>query len=311
VITADRSGLAGRLAAAATERIVLRLADPTDFTLLGLPGRDVPRELPPGRGVRASDLALVQVAAVGDDAAHAARRWPDPVRPARGFDPLPDRVTLTSVGCSPDLVVLGIGGDDLDRISLSRNEIGTSFVVAGPPRSGRTTALHLIASQLTGRRIAASCGPRSPLLDVPGVTWLPPDDQDHAVAIARSLHDADIIVDDVDRLAEGALWQWLTDRIGAGDAAEDFGSVVVMAGASDLLAAAFRGPAAQARRAKHGVLLTPGAHDGDLFGVRLPRADHRRDPPGRAWLAMRGAATPLQLALPNHREADSWQPRVC
>jgi len=75
--------------------------------------------------------------------------------------------------------------------------------------------------------------------------------------------------------------------------------IVALAGSIEAMALAYRGPIAQARRAKAGLLLgavTP--HDGELLGLRLPHRPAADPPPGRAWLASRGNATALQLADP-------------
>jgi S-DNA-T family DNA segregation ATPase FtsK/SpoIIIE len=309
VITSDRGGLVGRLGGAASDKIVLRLGDPGDFALIGMPGRDVPRHLPPGRGIRAGDLALVQVASPDAAALAAAHRWPPPRRPVRRFDALPRRVSLAELAAGGDaltsLVTLGLGTEDDRPLRISRADLGRSFMIAGSPGSGRSTALTLIAQQLiaphlAGRRLAVSCPPRSSLLDRVDAICLPRDDQDHAVALLDSLCSGgaapDILIDDIDLLPEGPLWARVADLISNPTNPEQ---VVVMAGSIDTMSAAFRGPIAQARRAKVGLLLCPaGPHDGELFGIRLPRRPNSEDPPGRGWLARRGTATRVQLADP-------------
>ncbi|HMC70431.1 MAG TPA: hypothetical protein VKJ07_14850, partial [Mycobacteriales bacterium] len=75
---------------------------------------------------------------------------------------------------------------------------------------------------------------------------------------------------------------------------------VVLAGTTDAMAASFRGPVAQARRGRAGLLLRPeGAHDGDLLGVRLRRRPGHTDPPGRGVLAVHGRAVPVQVPDPS------------
>jgi S-DNA-T family DNA segregation ATPase FtsK/SpoIIIE len=304
VISCDRAGLVGRLSATASDKLVLRLAEPADFALIGLSGRDLPRELPPGRGIRAADLALVQIAERDAATTTAARAWAPPPVAIPSFAPLPRRVLLADVPRPAERagqVVLGLSADDLSTLTMSRGAIGTSFVIAGPPGSGRTTALRLLSRQLTGRRIAVSCGGRSPLAAQSGVIRLPRDDQDHAVDMLDSLSgdpDAlpDVLIDDADLLAEGPLWVRLEDLIRGGG---DRDQVIVLAGTPDAVGVAFRGPLAQARRAKLGLLLCPAsAHDGEIFGIRLPRRDRRDEPPGRGWLTRGGKAIRLQVADP-------------
>jgi S-DNA-T family DNA segregation ATPase FtsK/SpoIIIE len=314
VITTDRAGLVGRLGSAATDKIVLRLADPSDYALIGMPGRDVPRRLPPGRGIRAADLVLVQVAAPDAATTAAAHRWAAPNQPPRRFDALPKRVSLRDVGRSPatDEIILGVRAEDLGPSTLARSEIGASFLIAGPPGSGRTTAAALFVRQLAGRPLAVSCTPGSGLLTDSAAIHLPRDDDDHAAALLDSLCAGsepapDVVVDDVDLLPDSALWARLEELI-RNPAASD--QVIVMTGSIDTLANAFRGPIAQARRAQTGILLCPTSpHDGEMFRIALPRRISRDDPPGRAWLASKGRATRLQLADPDRGTEDGAAPQ--
>ncbi len=300
--TSDRGGLTGRLAGAVSDKFVLRLADSSDFALVGVPLRDLPRDLPPGRGIRVSDLATVQFARADEPVAAVAGRWRSPQRPVRRFDPLPRRVPMSAVIASGrDAVALGLRAEDLSPLHLTRREIGSSFVIAGPAGSGRTTALTLLAHQLTGRRLAVSCRDESPLLLSGDAIRLPADDQDHAAALLESLCTGDgpppdVLIDDADLLPEGPLWDRL-ERLVRTPARPD--QIVALAGSIEAMALAYRGPIAQARRAKAGLLLgavTP--QDGELLGLRLPRRLSADAPPGRGWLASRGSATHVQLADP-------------
>jgi len=306
LITSDRSGLAGRLAGAVSDKYVLRLSDPSDFALIGVPLRDLPRDLPPGRGIRAGDLATIQFAVADEPVVAAARRWASPRRPVRRFDPLPRRVPMAAIASAGreadlDAVTLGLRADDLSPLRLARRDIGNSFVIAGPAGSGRTTALALLAHQLTGRRVTVSCRDDSALLASSDVIRLPADDQDHAAALLESLctgdgPPADVLIDDADLLPEGPLWDRL-ERLVRIPARPD--QIVALAASIEAMALAYRGPIAQARRAKAGLLLgavTP--LDGELLGLRLPRRAVADPPPGRGWLASRGTATHLQLADP-------------
>jgi S-DNA-T family DNA segregation ATPase FtsK/SpoIIIE len=177
VATCDRAGMVGRLASAVETRLVLRLADRGDFGLVGLPTRGLPADLTAGRGFRAPDLVETQVCLLDPDPAGAAQRdalariaaqardrdadVPRELRPRR-VDVLPNTVALADLtdpaSYQPPTshqpptgaasVLLGLGGDELVPISVDLLENGPGFVIAGPPRSGRSTALGTVGSQL-------------------------------------------------------------------------------------------------------------------------------------------------------------------
>ena len=305
VITGDRAILTGRLAGSASEKFVLRLADRSDFIVIGMPLRDLPGHLPPGRGIRASDLALVQIAQPTAATETAAQRWPASTCPVRRFDPLPPRVSLDELrppeGQPLDGVVLGVAADESAAVSLTRQEIGSAFLVTGAARSGRSSALLTIAGQLSGRRLVVSCTDRSPLAAMTGAVHLPRDDQDHAVAMLDALCGGtavmpDLVVDDIDLLPDGQLSTRLEELLRAGPVDD---RVIAVSAAADVAATVFRGPLAQARRSRVGLLLCPTSRqDGELFGIRLSRPALSDDPAGRGWLVRNGVATRLQVAVP-------------
>jgi S-DNA-T family DNA segregation ATPase FtsK/SpoIIIE len=306
IVTTDRGGLVGRLASMAAEKIVLRLADPSDFALSGVPARDVPRHLPAGRGIRAADQSLVQIAIADDASVARAGRWSSEPGGARNFEPPPARISLDRLGAvshrHADWITLGLEVANLSTLRLTRPSIRGPLLVAGPPESGRTTALALLGVQLRDRRIAISCSDQSVLLALPGSIHLPHDDQDHAAELLDSLCRSGepaphVLIDDVDRLGEGPLWSRLEQLLRAplGD-----GQLIALAGLTDALSMAFRGPVAAARRTALGLLLTPTtAHDGELFGIKFAHRPGEGDPPGRAWFARRGKAVAVQLAEPS------------
>ncbi|MFL6140039.1 MAG: FtsK/SpoIIIE domain-containing protein [Frankiaceae bacterium] len=69
VISADRSGLVGRLPALIADRLLLRLPDAADYALAGASGRHAPAAMPGGRAVRvgADGTHDAQVALLADD----------------------------------------------------------------------------------------------------------------------------------------------------------------------------------------------------------------------------------------------------
>ncbi|MDX6275759.1 MAG: segregation ATPase FtsK/SpoIIIE, family [Frankiales bacterium] len=285
----------GRLSSAVDRRLVLRMADPTDMAMFGIPLRCVPSELPPGRGflVDAGGARLVQVVLPHPYAGEGTAAD----RPPRRVDPLPVSIDVISAELlrrkpRPEgraCVLLGVGGDELSPVDLDVVDVSPAFVVAGPPRSGRSTALARIVSGLLGEGIAvAALLPRaSAVAAVPGVVVLAGDEltppADHV-----------LVCDDVELAEPGGLL--LLEA--ALREARDGGPTVLLAGTTDDLAVGFRGPVVEARRSRCGLVLAPRTpHDGELLGTRLPQPSAGEVPPGRGMLVVRGAVCALQVAL--------------
>jgi S-DNA-T family DNA segregation ATPase FtsK/SpoIIIE len=320
IATADRGGLVGRLASLVDQRLVLRLADRSDFTLIGLPTRAVPEKLPAGRAFSAHDLTQLQICLLSGDPAGPAQleAFASIARAAtirdegvaassrpRRVDELPAHVVLEElekhVGrrgvVGGARVLLGVGGDQVEPRWADLADSGPGFVIAGPPRSGRSTALACVATSLrsagwltvlittrgspVGGYVDAGYDARDPLL---------------ARALEAPHQAIAVLVDDAERVldapAAGPLERFARE-------ASDGGHLLVVAGTTDDLAIGFRGFVVEARRSRCGVLLAPrGPLDGEVFGVRLPRDTGGRMPPGRGLLVEHGAITPLQVAAP-------------
>lgn len=316
VVAGGRALLASRLTGALGERLLLRVSDPTDLLLAGIPSSAAASTLRPGRGVRTSDGSAVQlVAAEGPDLAQsvasavaAARgRWTDRPRAtdcaatdapslARArvrVTELPGVVHLDRLARWPDDaeaglgVLLGLGGDDAGPVGLDLRR-DPAVVVAGDAGSGRSTTLRSIARALhaAGTDVLAVCPRPSVLADGP---WpvVQPDDP----TLAERLRSAPgcVLVDDADLLpshADGLLEQVVRRR---------GGTAVVLAGTPAALVGGYRGAVASARTARTGLLLRPtGPADGEVLGVRPQLPD--RSVPGRGVLVVRGSQTPVQVA---------------
>ncbi|MEP6629642.1 MAG: FtsK/SpoIIIE domain-containing protein, partial [Lapillicoccus sp.] len=91
VVTGGRAVLSGPLASALTHRLALRLPDPVELALAGVPARAAPQHQPPGRAVDLATHREVQLGVLGGSpevavqdarlAAVAQRRRSDPGRP--------------------------------------------------------------------------------------------------------------------------------------------------------------------------------------------------------------------------------------
>jgi S-DNA-T family DNA segregation ATPase FtsK/SpoIIIE len=336
-ITSDRTGVSARISSALTQRLVLRQAERDDVAVFGLNPRDVPANLPPGRGVWVATGEIVQVALLDGDASGAAqaavvrrvadtsrRRWDglSADRLPRRVDPLPEQISVRELellrtaapptGAAAALVAAG--GDSLGPIEIDLADEGP-FVIAGPARSGRSTALLTIVRSLGARHDALPIvvvAPRpSPLRDLDGEPGI--------VAVLRRGPDLGAELEDLVAEHGGRLTLVIDDAELIGDGPEgavlerivrdarDTGTVVVAAATTDeLLLNRYRGWLATARRSRTGLLLAPGAPtDGEVFDIRLPRGQARVWPAGRALLVRRGDNSPVQVPLPDKSLAES------
>jgi S-DNA-T family DNA segregation ATPase FtsK/SpoIIIE len=316
-VTGDRSTLAPRFSSGFAERVLLRLPDRSDYGLAGVPARNVPVTLPPGRGLRAGDGAVLQVAhagsAPGPDglrraASAVAAQWApapgeDVCRPAIRIRPLPTRVALGDLPRGKGLAI-GLAGDQAQPLLLDPFAGAGRMLVAGPPRSGRTTLLRSLAQQACAARLptVVAATSRSACADAArslGLRLITPADGDVGpVPTTPTL----LLIDDSEAFVDTSAGDRLTAWVRSSDAPV----AAVAAGRSDDLATTYRGVAAEVRRSHCGILLRPGPVDGELLGARLPRRPSA-GPPGRgvvigtpAWdpLFDDGDPVPLQVAQP-------------
>jgi S-DNA-T family DNA segregation ATPase FtsK/SpoIIIE len=311
-LSGDESVLRARLLARIEHRLVLRLNNPADASLAGLPTRAMPAGLPPGRGLWAADGAEVQLpvltAAPGggaqvDAVAAAARRlraaYPAVAASSRAplrLDPLPVRITLAEaekLGPAPvaePAALLGVGGDSLAPIWLPSTE--RRVVVTGPQRCGRSTAAGAIATSLArqGAAVLFVAGRSMPGSELPGVRVVAAPGAVDALAAAR--YDA-VVLDDADALGPD-------DPALRAVSAVDAATVVIVAGL-DAITSALRGPLSTVRQTAGAVvLLSPG----DRFaaaklGVSLTADMTFTGPPGRAYVCVRGDVVLAQVPLPD------------
>jgi DNA segregation ATPase FtsK/SpoIIIE, S-DNA-T family len=342
VLTTDRTGFTHRIAAAVEHRLVLRQADGDDAAAFGLSPKRLPSRMPAGRGVWAATGQEIQVALLDPDPSGSAQsraterlaaslrvRWDGMTGTAlpRRIDPLPDHVTAQQAAAlrtaprvmAPAVCTPGVGGDHLGPIDLDLAAAGATFIVAGPPRSGRSTALAAIAESLGGRASRelelVLLTPRPSLVralrGLPGVLdVITTDDQTGALTrledlLAEASQPTVLVIDDGELIGLGPLADRLEEYVRG---CRDTGSVLVAAVTTeDLLLNRYRGWLAAARRARSGLLLNPASYvDGEVFEVRLPRSIGGGWPPGRALLVERGAARMVQV--PAFMEVHGVQP---
>ncbi len=330
VVSGDRPGaIPAALAARTTERLVLHLADPFDRASLGLrpPGRPgvAGGTWVPGHGVVGQGVGTeVQVA-----------RCPDPVTEARllagrshrddicdvavsspsAIGELPTRVEVADLSRSLarpptggrqtlDLSI-GIGDHDL-RTKGFELTTGDHALIVGPARSGRSTALAVLARSVLAPSVLGPAGcvialtPKpSPLRAWPGITVVA--DIDSLLAAVACSGEAEailVLVDDCEVVDDpgGALAALLeTSRPGLH---------LVAAGRADRLRTAYGHWTTALRAGGRGLALHPDLdRDGDLWGIRLPRDTASRQCVGRGFLVLDGTTEVVQVAtLEPHSE---------
>ncbi|QAY69955.1 FtsK/SpoIIIE domain-containing protein [Xylanimonas protaetiae] len=315
VVAGDRaSAVPASLGSTIQKRLVHRLATTDEYASLGEPADVLGVTSPPGRAVVDGDE--LQVAVLGGDAnvalqARAATSLRQTmerlgVRPAPGLRRLPDAFALD------DLPPTAGGGaafalDDLDVAPVGLPRRGT-LLLAGPPASGRTTALATMARALA----RAGRGPlvhvalrRTPLAGL-GAWDRSAYGEDDVADLVRDLR-SDVeagtyapgtltvlvegLTDFTDSAAEGPLDRFVraavrADLLVVGEAETSTW------GQSWTLAQPFK-----AGRA--GLLLVPGELDGDaLLNTGLGRLRRADLPPGRGFLVAGGRPRKVQVALP-------------
>ena len=324
VVTTDRSALIGQAGTVFGQRMLLRLTDRADASLIGLSERSMPSHQPAGRIMFDGPTQPVeaQVALLDRDPSGPAqvaalrrlgqRSLDQHGRPSRSLrplrvDPLPVRISYDeTLKLDPDFAppsplwaLLGVGGDELSPRGLDVRDEGPGLVIAGPPRSGRSSTLMAMARSLLAQDtpVVVITPRRSPLRSLEGEKGVLAVIGTDAAALKDAIdgHERYVVVaDDAELLFNGPLSEPLEKILLSG---RDADHGLIMAGPVGDLTRAYTGFIPQALKSRCGVLVaveTPT--DGDLFGVRLPR-NAGPGPLGRGLLVRSGTVTAIQLAV--------------
>ncbi len=302
VVTGGRALLHPRWSGVGDQVLVLGAVDPLDAALAGLRPVDLPSAPPPGRGVRLADRRQLQVAATTPETTQAVRRTcpaslgTGPASRPWRHTPLP---TAASRGPRTRHEGLELGlcrtADGPRPWAWRPVTHGRRLLVAGPARSGRSTALVAVAeaARLVGRPVvlvSRSTGVPRRLRADPSFWLLPPDDPGVLVEVRREHRDLVVLVDDADRLDDAPVLPALREMAELVD--RDAGLLAV-ATTTATLTTRFRGLDVETARHRFGILLSPRATDGELLGHgRL--VDVQRVP-GRGLVIGDGAALELQV----------------
>lgn len=298
VVSGDRSLLSGRVSTLTDAKMVFRLPDRGDFSMVGINPRKVADSMPSGRALRADSGIETQVALLAPDATGQAQAaaltrigqrarerdgdLPAALRPFR-VDVLPARLTFEQAWelrepASVDgsmWALVGVGGDTLRAYGPELATGTPGFVVAGPPSSGRSTVLLAVARSLlrAGIGVVAVTPRPSPLrgtADEGAVVLTGPGlGSDELTEALDSFERAVVVMDDAELLRDCEAGSELFALLRAGSGS---GRAVVIAGDADSVCGGFSGWQPEMKKARRGLLLSPQSiTDGDLIGTRVPR----------------------------------------
>ncbi|RKT35936.1 S-DNA-T family DNA segregation ATPase FtsK/SpoIIIE [Microbacterium sp. AG1240] len=314
VATADRYGsVPTAVSANVTKRIVLRMADDGAYSILGVPKDVLNERSAPGRAI--VDGVETQIAVIGGttnvaEQNTAAEVFAESLRSAGAVEAenigsLPTELDAASLPDRLDgLPVLGIGDDTLGPRAFE--PIGT-FVVAGPPQSGKTTALRGLV------RAVERLDPEVALFHVGGRraalrsfrpwtrTASSPED---VRALAKELKDVVvdetltkrlmIVVENITEFSDTDAERPLKELFQAINRSDHF---LVADGDVAQLTSGF-GLIGELKAGRHGVALRPETYDGDsLFKVPFPKVQRHEFPPGRGLFVENGRMVTVQLPL--------------
>lgn len=300
------------LAACIGVRTVLSSRDRHDDVSLGVPAPLAGRGGPPGRAVwiGPGEPLVCQVVLPDVDPADPGLVDPGPLRLAA----LPTTIRGSALHVAdrprvpglPDEVPVGIGGDDASVLTLDASR---GALVVGPPGSGRTTALVLLARHARTAGVLRGVLARDRSLQGvagPGVAVggrFSPAEVGRvldAVVASGTTPGASgapvLVVDDIDQLAQLCVLE--ADRVAA-LCREDVRLVASATTGSAVMA--MRGPLAELRARRSGIVLAPAERgSGEVFGHDLSwLADPGRPRPGRGVLVEGSRLAPVQVALPD------------
>lgn len=318
VMSAERPGaVPTSLAGAVQRRLVLRQASEDAYGVLDVPKDVLGPQSPPGRGVMAGgchELQVAVVAGAGSPAAQAAeidlmaRRLHDQgIRPAPAVRRLPAFVELSTlpsaVGGTP---VLGVADDTLEPIGF---EPRGTFLLAGLPGSGRSTALGALSASLRRHapngRLYYIGNRRSPVQASgvwTGVALTPEDAADLAAALLADLREPPVggpgislVVEAIGDFIGGPAEHVLTEALKAARRNDHF----VLAEAETSAWGSAWPLVAEVRNGRRGLVLQPDQLDGDtLFRTSFPRMTRAEFPPGRGVVVESGRLRRVQVPVP-------------
>lgn len=319
VFTADRSGaVPTAVSSNVSRRVVLRMADENSYVMVNAPRDVLDEHSAPGRAL--VDGFETQIATLGGTPNVAAQSKllqelgdalrAEGAREVEEIGALPTRLVESAL---PDRVgefpVLGVAEDTLAARGF--DAVGT-FVIAGPPESGKTNAMKAVVNAMLrfdpDVRLFHFAGRRSQLKDyAPWVRSAVTVDDAKALAteLAELVVDETIpgrimiVVEQVPQFADTDAERKMKELMQAINRSDHF-----LIGDADVnqVSSGF-GYIGDFKAGRRGIILRPDAYDGDsVFKVPFPKVKRADFPVGRGIFVQNGRAVTVQLPL---AEADT------
>lgn len=314
VLTADRRfAVPNAIHAVVGMRLVLRMGDRDEYERLGLPRSIAALELPPGRGfdLDGLEVQLANWARTGESLREAMLRLGAEMGEPAGGAPvqirlLPEQVSAREIEVPRRRLQAAIGPRERDLATAVTDLERAHFLVAGPYRSGRSTALHQVAASLVAS---------TPELETHLVTLRPtpleralpwhavhrqPSAQEF-VTFFDQLVEAPaaprlVVIDDATELEVTMVGPRLEAAVRT---LRDRGCTLLVGGELQAMFVAF-GWLRELRKDGRGLLLAPNMElHGEILGTKLPFRRALEFPPGRGFLVHPGGGHELvQVARP-------------
>lgn len=311
VLSVDRPGsINPSISAALQRRLVLRLTGDADYMALDVPRDMLASDATPGRGAFGDFEAQVAVFGGSPNVAEQARAIESLAQTLRqrgvpqapGIARLASDIPIESIAARAGLIGIGVADEDLQPVYVDPQ--GT-FMLTGPPSSGRTTALTTMAASLAGlgfrtyyfgnRKSTVGTQPfwagRATTIEEAAALAkeILPLAQEPASTSARIA----IVVEGVNEFLSGAAEASMIELFKAAKRSDHF----VLAESETSTWSSSWPLLAELKSGRRGFALQPDQQEGDLlFRTSFPRAKRSDFPAGRGYLVQAGGIRRVQLA---------------
>lgn len=311
-ITADRGGaVPTAVSANISRKIVMRLSDPNQYSLLGVDKDILDEQSAPGRAVIEKNEAQVAVLGGTTNVAEqtkalealAGKLREDGMPDAPEIRSLPTRISATEMPAQAGgMPVFGIADDTLAPRGF--DPVG-SFTIVGPPQSGKTNALRALVLAMErfdpNIKLFHFGNRRAQLADFR--PWIrsavrPDDEKDLASELTEIVADESltgrimIVVEEIPHLADGPADRTMRGLLQAINNSDH----LLVAEADVSRAGGGSGVLGEWKSARQGIALKPDSYDGDtLFKVPFGRVKRTDFPDGRGIFVQAGRAMTMHL----------------